>query len=402
MSNLDDILRKLKNCLENKTYEPMETDSFELKDLSTKGKWDELYKSACAFLNTQGGIIIVGIHENLNWPKSYQLTGYNDNNESKLISLTQQFSDCRDRSSRPQNLDLKEFFTWEIHEFLDKRICIIKVRALPEDQKYVCWQKIAYERAITGDHQIGEDRINAQLEQREEWRRARELLPVLNATLEDLDLDKLNEYIQSLNQSTRIETLKSELQSAIPFLTRKFFINKEQKPTLLGMLVCGKYVDDFIGGRCQVDAYVQVDSAIALARNKKIFKNNILKLMDDSYDFCLQNIQIGVSYAQGGSKLPEYPLKLIRETLNNALAHRDYRSDHFTTITIKPNRSLEIQNPGNFRQQILITIDQSQNNNQNKLKIRAIIPEPKPSNPKLAEILKVYDKWEGRGIGRHP
>jgi predicted HTH transcriptional regulator len=399
MSNLDDILRKLKNCLENKTYEPMETDSFELKDLSTKGKWDELYKSACAFLNTQGGIIIVGIHENLNWPKSYQLTGYNDNNESKLISLTQQFSDCRDRSSRPQNLDLKEFFTWEIHEFLDKRICIIKVRALPEDQKYVCWQKIAYERAITGDHQIGEDRINAQLEQREEWRRARELLPVLNATLEDLDLDKLNEYIQSLNQSTRIETLKSELQSAIPFLTRKFFIDKEQKPTLLGMLVCGKYVDDFIGGRCQVDAYVQVDSAIALARNKKIFKNNILKLMDDSYDFCLQNIQIGVSYAQGGSKLPEYPLKLIRETLNNALAHRDYRSDQFTIITIKPNRSLEIQNPGNFRQQILITINQTQNNDQHKLKIRAIIPEPKPSNPKLAEILKVYDKWEGRGIG---
>jgi predicted HTH transcriptional regulator len=270
---------------------------------------------------------------------------------------------------------------------------------LPEDQKYVCWQKIAYERAITGDHQIGEDRINAQLEQREEWRRARELLPVLNATLEDLDLDKLNEYIQSLNQSTRIETLKSELQSAIPFLTRKFFINKEQKPTLLGMLVCGKYVDDFIGGRCQVDAYVQVDSAIALARNKKIFKNNILKLMDDSYDFCLQNIQIGVSYAQGGSKLPEYPLKLIRETLNNALAHRDYRSDQFTIITIKPNRSLEIQNPGNFRQQILITINQTQNNNQHKLKIRAIIPEPKPSNPKLEEILKVYDKWEGRGIG---
>jgi hypothetical protein len=121
--------------------------------------------------------------------------------------------------------------------------------------------------------------------------------------------------------------------------------------------------------------------------------------MDDSYDFCLQNIQIGVSYAQGGSKLPEYPLKLIRETLNNALAHRDYRSDQFTIITIKPNRSLEIQNPGNFRQQILITINQTQNNNQHKLKIRAIIPEPKPSNPKLAEILKVYDKWEGRGIG---
>ena len=253
--------------------------------------------------------------------------------------------------------------------------------------------KIAYERKITGDYKISEDEINAQLERREEWKRARELYPVDNATIEDLDLDKLNEYIQSLNQSTRIETLKSDLKSAIPFLSRKFFINKEQKPTLLGMLVCGTYIDDFVGGRCQVDAYVEVDSDTELASNKKIFKNNILKLMDDSYDFCLQNIQIGISYAKGGSKLPEYPLKLIRETINNALAHRDYRSDQFVVINIRPNQSLEIRNPGNFRSQQLITVDQDQ------IKIRQIIPDPKATNPKLAEILKVYDKWEGRGIG---
>jgi predicted HTH transcriptional regulator len=398
MSNLDDILLKIKNCLENDIYEPLETDFFELKDLSSGGKWDELYKSACAFLNTQGGTIIVGIHETLNQstqPTKYKLTGYDDGNENKLIDLSQKFSDSQDKSIKPTLLNLREFFYWEIRDFLDKRICIIHIRALPADKKYVCWKKIAYERKITGDYQISEDEINAQLERREEWKRARELYPVENATLEDLDLDKLNEYIQSLNQPTRIETLKSDLEAAIPFLTRKFFINKEQKPTLLGMLVCGKYIDDFVSGRCQVDAYVEVDSVteLALARNKKIFKNNILRLMDNSNDFCLQNIQIGISYDKGGSKLPEYPLKLIRETINNALAHRDYRSDQFVTLSIKPNKSLEVRNPGNFRKQQLITIDQD------KLKIRAIIPEPKPSNPKLAEILKVYDKWEGRGIG---
>ena len=177
-------------------------------------------------------------------------------------------------------LDLGEFFHWEIHDFLDKRICIIDIRTLPEDQKYICWNKIAYERKITGDYKIREDEINAQLERREEWKRARELYPVENATIEDLDLDKLNEYIQSLNQSTRIETLKSDLKSAIPFLTRKFFINKEQKPTLLGMLVCGKYIDDFVSGRSQVDAYlaVEVDSVTELAKNRKSFKNNILNI----------------------------------------------------------------------------------------------------------------------------
>jgi len=394
MSNLDDILLKIKNCLENNTYEPVETDSFELKDLSSGGKWDELYKSACAFLNTQGGTIIVGIHETLNQstqPTKYTLTGYDDGNENKLIDLSQKFSDYQDKSIKPTLLNLREFFHWEIRDFLDKRICIIHIRALPEDQKYVCWKKIAYKREITGDNKISQDEIHAQLERREEWKRARELYPVDNATIEDLDLDKLNEYIQSLNQSTRIETLKPDLQAAIPFLSRKFFINKEQIPTLLGMLVCGKYIDDFVGGRCQVDAYV--DSVTELAGNKKIFKNNILKLMDDSYNFCLQNIQIGISYAQGGSKLPEYPLKLIRKTINNALAHRDYRSDQFVVINIRPNQSLEIRNPGNFRSQQLITVDQ------NQIKIRQIIPDPKASNPKLAEILKVYDKWEGRGIG---
>ena len=239
MSKLDDILLKLKNCLENHTYEPIESQSIEIRDLSSGGKWTELYKSACAFLNTQGGIIIVGIHENLKQPKQYKLTGYDDGNENNLIRLAQQFSDSQDNTTETNLLDLGPFFHWEIHDFLDKRICIIDIRALPEDQKYICWNKIAYERKITGDYKISEDEINAQLERREEWKRARELYPVDKATIEDLDLDKLNEYIQSLNQSTRIETLKSDLKSAIPFLSRKFFINKEQKPTLLGMLVCG-------------------------------------------------------------------------------------------------------------------------------------------------------------------
>ena len=263
MSKLDDILLKLKNCLENHIYEPVETDSFELKDLSSNGKWDELYKSACAFLNTLGGIIIIGIHENLNQPKKYKLTGYDDGNESRLIDLSQKFSDSQDKSIKPNLLNLGEFFHWEIRDFLDKRICIIHIRALPEDQKYVCWNKIAYERMLTGDHKISEAKINAQLENREEWKRARELYPVNQATLEDLDLDKLNEYIQSLNQKgIKKETLKPDLksESAISFLNRKFFIDQEQSPTLLGMLVCGKYIDDFIGGRCQVDAYVDVDS----------------------------------------------------------------------------------------------------------------------------------------------
>jgi ATP-dependent DNA helicase RecG len=31
--------------------------------------------------------------------------------------------------------------------------------------------------------------------------------------------------------------------------------------------------------------------------------------------------------------------------------------------------------------------------------VRRVIPEAKPRNPKLADVLRVYRKWEGRGIG---
>jgi predicted HTH transcriptional regulator len=49
---------------------------------------------------------------------------------------------------------------------------------------------------------------------------------------------------------------------------------------------------------------------------------------------------------------PEYPEKLIRETINNALAHRDYTMDNFVTVTVEPNRYIEIKNPGSFKEKL--------------------------------------------------
>ena len=51
-----------------------------------------------------------------------------------------------------------------------------------------------------------------------------------------------------------------------------------------------------------------------------------------------------------------------------------------------------VQNPGTFRDNLLI-------NKETPVRLRRIIPEPKARNPKLADVLRVYRKWEGRGIG---
>jgi hypothetical protein len=219
---------------------------------------------------------------------------------------------------------------------------------------------------------------------------ARELTPVPAAKLEDMNLDRLNEYIQLLNRQVKIETMKPDLNAALPFLARKAFVVGD-KVTTLGVLVCGDHPADLVGFRCQVHGYVDVPQTVA--QDKQVFADNVLPLMEASLGYILRNIQVGVSAESGGTGLPQYPETLLRETVNNALAHRDYSINKNVAITIRPGRHIEIRNPGTLRRSLLIEHPDG------PIPLRRIIPEAKPRNPKLASVLMVYNRWEGKGIG---
>jgi predicted HTH transcriptional regulator len=389
MKTIDTILAQIEECIvEGKYDKTIETDKTEIKDLSG-GVSAELYKSACVFLNAEGGMIIIGIQEDEKHQR-YVFKGYNPEIENALKELPKQFSDQRNG----QPIDLSSYFPlYEIRDFLNGKVCVVYVEKLDEERKYVFYKSEAYKRKITGDYKLTKIEIDAQNELREEIRNARELRTVDQAIFDDLDVDKLNNYIIRLNRDVRVESIKADISSALSFLTRKGFV-REKTPTLLGMLVCGKYIEDFVGGRCEVDGFVE--SPMQIAGNKQVLKDNILELMERSVGFIYKNIQVGISRSSGsGSAIPEYPEKLIAETVNNALAHRDYSIDQFVNIIIKPNESIEIRNPGSFRQEQRLALNaQGQN-----IKVRRIIPIAKARNPRLADILKTFDRWEGRGIG---
>lgn len=388
MREIDKILNQVEDCIRNNHYTPVETEKIELKPCPPNSKGaNSLLQSVCAFMNTNGGILVIGIKDNNNIAnKNYELKGYNDEFEPVLKDIGKKFTD-KDLN----HIDVSEFIIGsEIRDFMGKRICVLYVDKLPDELKYVFFERVAYRRELTGDHAIAENQITAQEEFKEEIKNARELNIVKEASVNDIDLDKLNEYIQLLNREIKTESIKASIEDAKSFLTRKKFI-KAKEITTLGMLVCGKHVKDFLGWRSQVDGFV--DTPFEVAQDKKSLVDNVIPLMEKSLGYILKNIQIGVSVERGGTSKPEYPEQLLRETINNALAHRDYSIDKYININIKPNEHIEIRNPGSFKKMLLIE------DLAGEIPTRKIIPDSKPRNPKLADVLKVFDKWEGKSRG---
>src|SRR5690606_37400149 len=104
--------------------------------------------------------------------------------------------------------------------------------------------------------------------------------------------------------------------------------------------------------KCELDSYYETGSS--LANDNKNYKDNIIPLMESGWNFTFSKIGTGISVQQGGTVIYEYPEDVIRETINNALAHRDYKSDRFSILRVRNNEFIEIRNPGKFKQEQLL------------------------------------------------
>lgn len=388
MKVVDQILSKLADLITHGRFVELETEGLEIKPVpATGGDWKERHISVNAFLNTRGGILILGVKEDgTGAAKRYVLSEWKEHAEPNLKELPRLFTD-----RKGVRQDLGDCFPpMEIKSLLGKRVAVVYVDELAADRKFVFFNDNAYRRILTGDHKITDRDIEFQEEFKEEATHAKELQPVAGMTESDLDLTKLNHFIFHLNQPQPIETLKPDLASARAFLERRCFV-KDGAVTILGALVCGDHPGDRLGFRSHVHGYV--DAPQQIAQDKQDFVDNVLQLMESGLGYLLRNIQVSINARGGGTAVPQYPEEVLRETVNNALAHRDYSVNKQVTLAIKPGVHIAIRNPGRFRTNLIIEDGNAQ------IPVRRILPEAKPRNPKLADVLRVYRKWEGRGIG---
>ncbi len=390
MDFIERNLRILEDCITKNSYQEVETERFELKDLSN-GWGEDWYKSVCSFLNTNGGVIVIGISEKgKSKPAHYKFTGYKNSpsNENHLKQDLPKYFTNQDGTVRDLSSNIAKF---EIRDFLGGKVMIVYVEELPDDEKYIFLNGVAYIRKITGDHVLTQGEVEEYNELKREIIKVKELEIVKDTNLDLLNIDTLNQYILRFNKGKKKgETLKVSLENALSFLNREGFV-RDNQPTLLGMLVCGDYVENYIQGKCEADCYVI--SPTKVAQSKEVINDNITGLIERSFNFVWRNIQVGIGYAKGGTAEPEYPEELIRECLNNAFAHRNYNTDRFVIVEIRPNENLMIRNPGNFERRQRIHKDTEFG------KIRRIVPIQVARNPKLTHLLKSFDYWEGKGRG---
>lgn len=335
---IDKILNEIEECILTNQYRRIESENIELKDFSFEGKvkWDSVMQTVCAFLNTDNGIIIMGIYEDVK-DKKYELRGFNFDHEGSLKEALKRFTD---ELNHPK--EIINHIHLEQKDFMGKKLMVMYVDSLPADEKFVFYKKDGYERIMSADELISPINLEKQLEYKEEVRNAKELQPVVNAKLTDLDKDKLNEYIKQSNSEFKTQNLLTSIEDAKQFLTFNGMY-RNNRPTILGMLVCGNNLSYYLNFRCQVDAYVEMP--VDLPVNKKVITNNVIPLLVESYNFVLRNIQTGISVEKGGTRTFEYPLELIRECINNSLAHRDYTIDQFVNVNILPSKHIQIKNP---------------------------------------------------------
>lgn len=205
----------------------------------------------------------------------------------------------------------------------------------------VTWIRVGPRRAIATPE---EEKILS------ERRRSRDLpfdlQPVPSARVEELDLDLFErEYLKLaiaphvLEQNTR--STKDKLK-ALRFLT------PDEQPTVLGILVIGKEIQDYIPG-----AYVQFLrlEGVKLTdpiRDQKVITGPLRQLLMRIDDILEANnsIYTYVTSERVEIRRPEYPLVALQQLVRNAILHRTYEGTNSPVRIYWFSDRIEIHSPG--------------------------------------------------------
>ena len=209
-----------------------------------------------------------------------------------------------------------------------------------------------------------------------------------NATLNDLDEDKIRDFIyvarRKRNFPLQVDTLPEKL------LTHLDLIDDDGRIKNAAILLFGKKPQKYFitsEVKCMQFFGNKVEKPLP---GYQIYKGDVFELVDQATSFVMSRLNnwTGTRSENGNASIPtrpELPIDAVKEAIVNAVCHRDYRSNGSVQVMLFRNR-LEIWNPG------ILPFE---------LTIQKLYEDHKsiPSNPLLAEPMYYKGYIEKAGTG---
>jgi ATP-dependent DNA helicase RecG len=227
----------------------------------------------------------------------------------------------------------------EIHPVGDKHIVMLTIPEMPIKPVAVngrCYKRLGHHNHLLSAAEIAE--LHA-LTTGRSW----DSLPIESASTDDLDLTKIEKYIETANARHRRKIDKSES----PFtILDKLRLIRNGKITNAAILLFGKEPQTFFpqakikAGRFKSETVIVDDTEIG---------GTLIEQVDAAFAFIQRHlaVKLVITGQPQREEVWEYPLNALREGLINAITHRDYAAGATTQVRIYDDNLL-IWNPGNL------------------------------------------------------
>lgn len=272
----------------NKLLELGETETLEFKENFDS----ETIETAGAFANTKGGTILIGISD-INKIKGVQVGGETLKNWVNQVS---------------QSTEPRVITEIELGETNKKRIVIIKIKEFPIKPVSV---KGRYFRRVGNSNRVMNMQEIAQMHFHSvgmSW----DKLPARDASIKDIDLEKVKRYIKKANETGRrnIDEDENPLQ-----VLEKLELMKEGKPTWAAILLFHKHPQRLLSqgvihcGRFKEETIVIDD---------RMIEGTAIEQVDEAMDFIRKNINVRfvMTGEPAREQIWDYPLEALREAVS--------------------------------------------------------------------------------------
>jgi len=189
-------------------------------------------------------------------------------------------------------------------------------------------------------------RANADMIEELKWQsrcRTFDMMPVYHGKEEDLDKNKILEFIQA-QKSSKIKKISDAILSSYNLMIEE---HSSTYPTVGGILLFGKEPQKFFFEAMTICSHFSGTSGRKVIASIDC-TGTLFEQFDRAYDFITS--RLNRSFSISGPKRQEQleiPESAIREILLNALVHRNYHINAPAKIAIYDNR-IEIFSPGVF------------------------------------------------------